>query len=144
MPVDWGDLTRIGEMAGQMGIASNEVADFTETVTRFSASTDVTVDAAATTMGRLSELLNVTSDEYDNLASSILAVGVNSVATESQIAEISQQIAGIAGTAGLSADEVIGLSAALASIGTPPELSRRSEEHTSELQSRGHLVCRLL
>src|SRR5207253_10180691 len=24
------------------------------------------------------------------------------------------------------------------------ELQRRSEEHTSELQSRGHLVCRLL
>src|SRR5207253_6632271 len=24
------------------------------------------------------------------------------------------------------------------------ELARRSEEHTSELQSRGHLVCRLL
>src|SRR5439155_14430927 len=26
----------------------------------------------------------------------------------------------------------------------PPSLARRSEEHTSELQSRGHLVCRLL
>src|SRR5271166_6987344 len=25
-----------------------------------------------------------------------------------------------------------------------PSRSRRSEEHTSELQSRGHLVCRLL
>src|SRR5690625_6060634 len=25
-----------------------------------------------------------------------------------------------------------------------PGLDRRSEEHTSELQSRGHLVCRLL
>src|SRR5690625_5517842 len=25
-----------------------------------------------------------------------------------------------------------------------PETMRRSEEHTSELQSRGHLVCRLL
>src|SRR5690625_7007610 len=25
-----------------------------------------------------------------------------------------------------------------------PELNLRSEEHTSELQSRGHLVCRLL
>src|SRR5690625_6679830 len=25
-----------------------------------------------------------------------------------------------------------------------PGLGRRSEEHTSELQSRGHLVCRLL
>src|SRR5215208_7515062 len=26
----------------------------------------------------------------------------------------------------------------------PPRLPVRSEEHTSELQSRGHLVCRLL
>src|SRR5690625_6291853 len=26
----------------------------------------------------------------------------------------------------------------------PPRPGRRSEEHTSELQSRGHLVCRLL
>src|SRR6266702_5381607 len=26
----------------------------------------------------------------------------------------------------------------------PGNLERRSEEHTSELQSRGHLVCRLL
>src|SRR5690625_6373521 len=27
---------------------------------------------------------------------------------------------------------------------SPGEIGRRSEEHTSELQSRGHLVCRLL
>src|SRR5690625_6489751 len=26
----------------------------------------------------------------------------------------------------------------------PPRVFHRSEEHTSELQSRGHLVCRLL
>src|SRR5439155_7684896 len=26
----------------------------------------------------------------------------------------------------------------------PAEVGKRSEEHTSELQSRGHLVCRLL
>src|SRR5207253_10975658 len=30
------------------------------------------------------------------------------------------------------------------SLGTRPASPRRSEEHTSELQSRGHLVCRLL
>src|SRR5690625_7090075 len=29
-------------------------------------------------------------------------------------------------------------------IGCPDENFTRSEEHTSELQSRGHLVCRLL
>src|SRR5690625_617738 len=29
-------------------------------------------------------------------------------------------------------------------VGFPSSLASRSEEHTSELQSRGHLVCRLL
>src|SRR5207253_9002555 len=29
-------------------------------------------------------------------------------------------------------------------LGLPPHTFVRSEEHTSELQSRGHLVCRLL
>src|SRR5690625_5907796 len=32
----------------------------------------------------------------------------------------------------------------LAETGLDVELRTRSEEHTSELQSRGHLVCRLL
>src|SRR5690625_6898121 len=38
------------------------------------------------------------------------------------------------------------LARALASIGIEPgqSVAIRSEEHTSELQSRGHLVCRLL
>src|SRR5690625_5495321 len=36
----------------------------------------------------------------------------------------------------MAADRLLG---SLASLSTP-----RSEEHTSELQSRGHLVCRLL
>src|SRR5690625_5585593 len=32
----------------------------------------------------------------------------------------------------------------LPGCGVPRHRGRRSEEHTSELQSRGHLVCRLL
>src|SRR5687768_17795771 len=36
------------------------------------------------------------------------------------------------------------LGPALAPAASPPAAGRRSEEHTSELQSRLHLVCRLL
>src|SRR5690625_7061560 len=49
--------------------------------------------------------------------------------------------------AGHMAADVVTLSAALAAtvLAVRPDRSgRRSEEHTSELQSRGHLVCRLL
>src|SRR3712207_8483832 len=42
------------------------------------------------------------------------------------------------------ADVVVDLLARRAGALHPPERERRSEEHTSELQSRQYLVCRLL
>src|SRR5437660_4579627 len=43
------------------------------------------------------------------------------------------------------AANILGIVAREVELGTiPPEAGLRSEEHTSELQSRGHLVCRLL
>src|SRR5438445_3400361 len=40
-------------------------------------------------------------------------------------------------------DNAAELHQALTAAGSPPESSARSEEHTSELQSRQYLVCRL-
>lgn len=124
MPVSWDALTEIGTLAGQLNIARGSVAEFTELVAMFAATTDVSIEQAATAFGRLSQLLDVPDDELQNLGSSILAVGVNSIATESEIIAISTQITSMASTAGFSADQVFGLSAALASLGTQPELSR--------------------
>ena len=124
MPSSWADLTEIGTLAGQLNIARGSVAEFTELVAMFAATTDVSVEQAATAFGRLAQLLNVPDDELQNLGSSILAVGVNSIATESQIIAVSTQITSMAATAGFSADQVFGLSAALAALGTQPELSR--------------------
>src|SRR5690625_6517390 len=39
---------------------------------------------------------------------------------------------------------MVSISGPLAMCGKPTSRKERSEEHTSELQSRGHLVCRLL
>src|SRR2546422_7594589 len=47
----------------------------------------------------------------------------------------------------VSATKLVGDSQTAAtnnSVSTPPAVAARSEEHTSELQSRLHLVCRLL
>src|SRR5690606_20304342 len=124
MPASWGDLTQIGTLAGQLNIAGDNVAEFTRLVAQFAATTDVSVEDSATAFGRLAELLDVPASQFQNLGSSILAVGVNSVATESQIINISTQITFMAASAGFTADHVFGLSSALASLGTQPELSR--------------------
>ncbi len=124
LPASWADLTDIGTLAGQLDVPMESIDEFTRLVAMFTATTDVSVEASATAFGRLAQLLGLTADQYEKMGSSILAVGVSSVATESQIIAISKEIASVAVSAGFSADQVFGLSSALASLGTAPELSR--------------------
>ena len=96
---------------------------------------DLSADAAGTALGRFQALLGVPSTQFEALASSILKVGVVSVATETQIVAISTQISGIARLAGFTAPQVIGLAGALASVGTAPELARGTITRTFALMN---------
>lgn len=124
IPVSFDELTRIGAIGGQLNIASSNLATFTEAVAKFSATSNVSVEAAATAFGRLDQLLPDVQGNYVALSDAILKVGVNSVATEDQIIAISSQLAGVATTANLSSNELIALSGTLASLSTAPELAR--------------------
>lgn len=124
IPVSFEEITRIATLAGQLNIATNRVAEFTETVAKFVATSDVTVEAAATAFGRLDQLVAGVDGQFERLGAAISAVGINAVATESEIIAISTQIASIANIAGFGAGELVGFASALASVGTRPELAR--------------------
>lgn len=124
MPQSFGDVTEIATLAGQLGIAEDAVASFTSTVARFSSTTGMTVDSAATQLGRLAELTNTPQTEFENLGSAILKTGINAVATESAILGIASQIATAGDLAGFTVEEIVGLSSALASLGVAPERAR--------------------
>jgi len=127
IPVSFEKLAEIASLGGQLGISADQLTIFTSVVARFSATTNLSVDQAATAFGRLKALLpDISSGQYtlEALASSILKVGTNSVATEAEITKIAVQISSMAGYAGLGADELVGLAGALASVGTQPELAR--------------------
>jgi len=123
-PISWEDITNIAALAGQLGIAEKYIASFTESVAKFAATTDLTVDAAATAFGRLNQLIDGVDGQFEKLGSAILAVGISSVSTESEIVSVSTQIASMGNLAGLTAPEIIGLSGAMASVGIKPELAR--------------------
>jgi TP901 family phage tail tape measure protein len=124
LPISYQELTKIGTLAGQLGVPLNNIGEFTKIVAEFSATTDVSSEAAATAFGRLSAIIPDVKGNYQGLADSILKVGVNSVATESAIINITTQISSVAAQAGFGYKQIIGLSGALASIGVPPELAR--------------------
>lgn len=124
IPTTFEDITDIAALGGQLGIAASGISEFTEVTAKLTATTNLSAEAAGTALGRFQALLGVPTEQFSNLASSILKVGVNSVATETQIVNIATQISSMGSFAGLSADQVIGLSGALASVGAQPEISR--------------------
>lgn len=124
IPVAFTDLANTATLGNQLGIATEDLQAFTETVTAFSTVTGISIDSSAQAFGKLGNLLGVSADDYDRLASAISYAGRTTAATESQIISIAQEIAPAAASAGFAADEVVGLSAALGSIRVPPERSR--------------------
>lgn len=126
MPTSFADATGIATLGAQLGIASDDLDEFTQTVSKFSATTDVTIDAAATGFGRLAQLTKLPTDQISNLGSAIYQVGLTSVATESQVLAVAQSIAVSGNLAGFSADQIIALGGALASLGVQPEAARGS------------------
>lgn len=124
MPTSFADLTEIGTLGSQLGVAANDLAGFTQTVVRFSTATGISAQQSAMAFGRLGNILGVTASEYERLGSSIAFAGLKAVATEAEIVAIAQQIGPIARLSNVSADGVIGLATAMASVKIPPELAR--------------------
>lgn len=124
IPTSFQDLGKIAVLAGQLNIPAENIASFTSTIAQFTATTGVSVETSTTAFGRLDALLPDVKGNYEALGSSILNVGVNSVATEAEIISTTTQIAAAGAQAGLTADQVIGLAASYASLGIAPEAAR--------------------
>lgn len=126
IPTKFEDVAGIATLGAQMNIAEDDLDSFSSTVSRFSATTNSSIDTTAQSFGRLSNLLDVPASKFENLGSAIALVGVKSVATESEILSTTQQIAGAAAVYGFTADQVVGLGAAFSSLAIAPEAARGS------------------
>jgi TP901 family phage tail tape measure protein len=126
IPVAFGQITQIATIGNQLGIAQGSLTEFTETVAKFSTTTGVSVEQTAMSFGRIGELLEVDSSDFEKMASAIAFAGVNAVATEAQILSVTKEIATTAKMAAFSAEDIIGLSTALSSLGIAPEAARGS------------------
>lgn len=124
IPLSFVDLSAVATLGNQLGIATDDLKSFTETIAQFSTITGISYDQSAQAFGKLGNLLNVGAEDYDRLASSIAYVGRTTAATESQIISVAAEIAPAAASAGFAADEVVALSGALSSLRVPPERSR--------------------
>lgn len=121
IPIPATELARIGEIAGQLGIPAQAIAGFTDTIAKLGVATNLSTEEAAFGVARLSTILQLPITSANALASGIVELGNKVAATEPEILDFSLRIAGAGKTAGLTAGDILGLSAGFARLGVPAE-----------------------
>jgi TP901 family phage tail tape measure protein len=121
IPVTHTELASIAAAAGQLGVESEHILQFTQTIAAMGVATDLTVEDAAMQMARFSTIMGTPQDDVDQLGAAIVELGNNSAATESEILTMAMRIAGAGNTIGISEGEVLGFAAAMASVGMEAE-----------------------
>lgn len=115
IPITTSELAKIAETAGQLGIAQDAVGEFTEVMAMLGTTTDLTADTAATMLAQFANITGVT--DYRRLGSAVADLGDATATTASKVVEMSQGMAAAAHLAGMSETDILGIAAAVGSLG---------------------------
>ena len=124
-PVTADELNQIASVGGQLGIAASDIVKFTQVIQKLTIATNMGAEQAALAMARLQEITGRGVDELDNLGATLVDLGNNFAATESEITNASLQIATataqVAGNLNNAAVDALAFSTALRAIGQPAQ-----------------------
>lgn len=122
IPASTTEIASVAEAAGQLGIATDDVLEFTRVMIDLGNSTNLSADEAANSLAKFSNIMGTTSDNYSRLGSTIVDLGNNFATTEADITAMAMRIAGAGKTIGLSEANVLSLATALSSVGIEAEM----------------------
>ena len=122
LPVSASRLLDIAKSAGQVGVEGSEnILRFTETVGKLGLASDLSGEQAAISLTRILTVSGTAISEVDRLGSTIVQLGNNFAATESEIAKVATRVARSTSQFDVSAAQVLGISTALKAVGVQAE-----------------------
>ncbi|MEA5004726.1 MAG: phage tail tape measure protein [Christensenella sp.] len=121
MPESATQIAGVAEAAGQLGIKTESILSFTETMVMLGDATNLTSEEAATALARFANVTQMSQDEFSNLGSSIVALGNNFATTESEITNMGQNLAAAGYQVGMSEADIMALATAMSSVGIEAE-----------------------
>lgn len=115
IPITAEELAGIATTAGQLGIAQDNVEEFTRVMAQLATTTDLTADDAATMLAQFANITGTT--DYERLGSTVADLGDATATTASKVVQMSQGMAAAASQAGFSETDILAVSAAVGSLG---------------------------
>lgn len=121
-PVDVNDINLIMELGGQLGIAAENLSEFTDVISDLSVATNLTVESASEQIARFANITGMAADEYQNFGSALTELGNNAATTEADIMNMSMRLASAGTIVGMTEDEILALATATSSVGIEAEM----------------------
>lgn len=117
IPLTTTEIAGIAEVAGQLGVSKENLLAFTEVMANLGVATNMTSEEAATMLAQFAAITGMDTSQYENLGSTIVALGNNFATNERRIADFAQTVAGAGVNAGMSESEMLALGTAVTSLG---------------------------
>ena len=116
------EIASVAETAGQLGIETDNIIDFTKAMIDLANSTNLSIDEGASQLAKFENIMGTAQDKTENLGSAIVDLGNNYATTEKDIVNMAMRLAGAGKQVGLSDGDVLGLATALSSVGVEAEM----------------------
>ena len=123
-------MMSIQAIGGELGVATEDIKEFAETVSNLDVATNLDAEEAATSLGQLQNILKLTGDELAPFSDAIVRLGNNGASTESQIVDIANRIGSMGTIVGMSAPDVLAWASAIASTGQNAEAAGTAISNT--------------
>lgn len=121
MPASANEIAGVAEAAGQLGIKTEDILSFTETMVMLGDSTNLSSADAATNLARLANITSMSADDFGRLGATIVDLGNNLATTEAEIVSMAMRLAGAGSQVGMSEADILSLAGALSSVGIEAE-----------------------
>ena len=122
MPESQSTLANTMATAAQLGISGGKNLErFTKVATQMGVATDMSAEEASNAMAKFANATGKPKSDFNKLGSTVVQLGNNMAAQEGNIMDFAQRLAGSATVAGMGQKDIIGLSAAMASVGISAE-----------------------
>ena len=129
-------ILQIEAIGGELGIATEDLQAFAETVSNLDVATNLNTEEAASSLGKLANITHMGAEEYDNYADALVRLGNNGASTEDQIVDIATRIGSMGTIVGMSVPEILALSSSIASTGMKTEAAGTAIANTmSDIES---------
>ena len=142
MPQSATEIAGVAEEAGKLGIQTENILSFTETMVKMGSATDLSAEEAANSLAQLAAITGMSQQDFDRMGSSIVALGNNFATTEPKIVDMSLRLAGASTQVGMTEADMLALSTAMSAVGINAEaggssMSRVMQKINTEVLSGG-------